>query len=358
MQQPTEAYQVKSTDWRRIIATNDRKTHLVFAAFFAIYIVLGLIIDLYLNPDLMVMPLPSALGQLLTFQVVPTATIVILIIAAISVLIAYSFYDSIVMMGTDYKKITPETSSSLEEKQLYNVVDELRLAAGLRFMPKVYLINAPYMNAFASGYSEKSALIAITNGLLEKLNRSELQAVMAHELSHIRHHDIKLTLAASIICNMILIIIDILFRGVIYGAAANSGQKSSRREGGDNGNILTIAIIILRFVLPILTMILMFFLSRSREYMADAGAVELMRDNSPLAHALLKIENDHKQNKEEFSKLYQNTAHEDVRRAAYIYDPVSAGIHPMQSISTLFSTHPNIAARLKALGFVSKDVKN
>ena len=84
-------------------------------------------------------------------------------------------------------------------------------------MPKVYVIDADYMNAFASGYSEKSAMVAITQGLISKLNRAELQAVMAHELSHIRHMDIKLTLMAAVLSNITLIVIDLLFRSVIFG---------------------------------------------------------------------------------------------------------------------------------------------
>ena len=205
-------------------------------------------------------------------------------------------------------------------------------------MPKIYIIDADYMNAFASGYSEKSALIAITRGLMQKLNRSELQAVMAHELNHIRHHDIKLTLMASVLSNIMLMVIDVMFYAVIFG----------QRKGRDNR--LVFVIMILRFILPILTVILLLYLSRTREYMADAGAVELTRDNEPLAKALLKISDDHQQNMQTYKQEYLKTAHEDVRRAAYIFDPVQAGIKPVKSASSLFSTHPSIKDRLKALG--------
>ena len=172
---------------------------------------------------------------------------------------------------------------------------------------------------------------------MEKLNRSELQAVMAHELNHIRHHDIKLTLMASVLSNIILMLIDILFYSVIFGR----GRKDNR---------LLAIVIALRYLLPVVTIILLLYLSRSREYMADAGAVELTRDNIPLANALMKIHDDSELNKSLYIEEYGGTAHEDVRRAAYIYDPVMAGVEPVKSLSSLFSTHPSLKDRLRAIG--------
>jgi len=347
-------YQSSSTDWRKQLQINDHRTFFVIAAFIMIYAAVGMVFDLYIHPFPPEAPITDNIITLLTFQVTPIVTLIISGVAAISILVSYALYDKIVLLGTEYKEITPTSTTALEEKQLYNVVEELQLAAGLRYMPKVFIIEAPYMNAFASGYSEKSALIAITRGLMQKLNRSELQAVMAHELSHIRHHDIKLTMAASIMTNILIIAIDIAFRGILYsGMSGNRGRSSNdNRNSGGNGNALVIVIIVLRFVLPILTMLLMLFLSRSREYMADAGAVELMRDNSPLANALLTIENDHKIHNEQYAEIYQNTAHENVRQAAYIFDPTQAGFSTKHAFSNMFSTHPTVEKRLKALGFI------
>ena len=92
-------------------------------------------------------------------------------LAVISLMITYSMYDKFMLLGTDSREITPETAQNLQERQLYNVIEEMKVAAGLSFMPKVYIIEADYMNAFASGYSEKSAMVAITRGLMEKLDR-------------------------------------------------------------------------------------------------------------------------------------------------------------------------------------------
>ncbi|MBA2655240.1 MAG: zinc metalloprotease HtpX [Gammaproteobacteria bacterium] len=338
-----------TADWRKIIRLNTRRTYFVIFSFVVIYLGLGFFVDLYLAgnkyPNV---NLSQLLNALIHFDIFPTATVVLGALAVIAVWITFAWHDTLMLLGTDYHEITPESARSTQELQLYNVVEEMKISAGLKFMPKVYVIDADYMNAFATGYSEKSAMVTITRGLLTKLNRAELQAVMAHELSHIRHLDIKLTLMAAILANITLIVIDILFRGALYGDA------SRNRDGKNNNGRLFFIIMILRILLPIVTLLLIFYLSRTREYMADAGCVELMRDNQPLANALLKIHNDHVDNKERYAADYKNTPHESIRREAYIYDPKQAGISNMQSISDLFSTHPSINKRLAALGFKKK----
>ena len=349
MNEPS-GFTVSATDWRKQLRINDRRTRIVIAMFIAIYLAVGLLIDLYMHVDLSQLPLSQAIIALVTFQVTPAATLLMGAIAIISLLITFALHDRIIMLGTEYFEVNPKTARNNEELQLYNVIEELKIAAGLRFMPKVFLIEADYMNAFASGYSEKSALVAITRGLMQKLSRSELQAVMAHELSHIRHHDIKLTLMATVLSNIMIIAIDILFRGVIFGGR----RRRDENNNGGNGNALVMIIILLRFILPLLTVVLLMYLSRTREFMADAGAVELTRDNTPLANALLKISSDHEAHQDSYACAYSATVHEDIRRAAYIFDPTQAGISIQQSFAAMFSTHPPLAKRLKALGFVER----
>ncbi|MAZ39344.1 MAG: zinc metalloprotease HtpX [Legionellales bacterium] len=344
-------YKAGVADWRQQLRKNSRRTQVVIISFVALYVLLGLLIDIYLQTsttrfdagnNAFHLTITQAFIGLVTLKLPPIATMITLAIAVISLLVTFTLHDKIIFMGTDYQEIKPN-SGNLQEQQLYNVVEEMKVAAGLRYMPRVFIINAPYMNAFASGYSEKSALVAITRGLLEKLERSELQAVMAHELSHIRHLDIKLTLTASVLANLMLIIIDMLFWSMLFGG------NRDRREG----NKLFIIIYIIRIVLPIITMLLMMYLSRTREYMADAGAVELMRDNEPLAKALLKIEADYKTNHDAYQKAFNQTAHEGVRQQAYLYDPTKAGLRS-SSMTSLFSTHPAIKDRLKAIGIKLK----
>lgn len=341
-------YAVSTADWRKTLRQNNSRTYIVIGMFLLIYCAIGLLVDMFIYsstyPNASISQLFTAL---VTFHLFPIATLVMLVIATISLFVSYMLYDKLMLLGTEYHEITPETAQNVQEQQLYNVVEEMKIAAGLRYMPKVFIIDADYMNAFASGYSEKSAIVAITRGLMEKLNRDELQAVMAHELSHIRHLDIKLTLTASLLSNLTIIVLDLLFYNAIFTSGGRNSDNRSR-------NSLATIIIILRYVLPIISVLLLLYLSRTRELMADAGSVELMRTNQPLASALLKINDDHAQNRDRYNAAYQQTPHENVRREAYFYDPLQAGIESISSVSDLFSTHPSLDARLAALGFKPK----
>lgn len=332
--------QINATDWRAQIRKNQRRTRWVIGIFIGLYALLGLLIDTFIYGEQYAeYPYGIIFQALLTGKLIPYVTMITTAIALLSLLIVYAFHNRIMLLGTEYYEVTSDTGRDLTDKQLYHVVEELKIAAGLSYMPRVYLIEAPYMNAFASGYSEKSAMVAITRGLLEKLDRAELQAVMAHEISHIRHRDIKLTLMVAVLSNLMLIMVDILFYSVLF-----SSRRNSR---GDNR--LVIVIILLRYLLPLITVLLGLFLSRTREYLADAGCVQLTRNNEPLARALIKIHEDHTHNAEQYRREYAHTSHEEVRRAAYIYDP-SKALGPIQSFSGAFSTHPSLLDRLKALG--------
>ena len=339
------------TDFRKQLRINQHKTEVVIGMFIVIYALVGLLVDLYFNPVYSQYPTKQVLYAFATFQVIPKATIIMALVAIAAVFITFAFHDRIILLGTTYREINTKTAKKLEEQQLYNVVSEMRIAAGLRYMPKVFLIEAEYMNAFASGYSEKSALIAITSGLLYKLERDELQAVIAHEMSHIRHNDIKLTLVASVLSNIMLMALDLIFYNALFG----SNRRRSNDEGGSK---LFIIVILLRYLLPVITLVLMLYLSRTREFMADAGAVELTRNNTPLGNALIKISGDYTQNCDSYKAAYRQTSNEEVRQASYIFDPTQAGISLTQaSIATIFSTHPPLKERLKAIGIRSAMVK-
>ena len=340
-----KGYQQGTANWREQLRINEKKTNLVIASFLGLYLIVGLLVDTFVSTQVYQVTVGQALSGLLHLQIFPYATLIMGAIAALSLLITYSMHDKIMLLGTDAYQVTAENARTTEEQQLYNVVEEMKVAAGLSYMPKVFVIEADYMNAFASGYSEKSAMVAITRGLIVKLNRAELQAVMAHELSHIRHHDIKLTLTVGVLGNIMLIVIDMLFYTLLF-----SGNRGGRRNNKGGGlQALFLIVMILRYVLPIFTVLLTLFLSRTREYMADAGAVELLRDNTPLANALMKITYDHRDNAQTYSHQYGETKHEDVRRAAYIFDP--GKIDSVKSLNSAFSTHPSLEQRLKALGF-------
>lgn len=335
-----------SANWRETIRRNTQRSYLVMATYVVIYICLGLLIDTYLYSRGNQLPLSVIFQQIITLHWFPYITSITTAVAIISLLVTLSFADQLMLLGTQYKLIEPNKINDPEEIKLYNLVEEMKIAAGMKFMPKVYIIEADYMNAFASGWSEKSAMVAITRGLMQKLNRAELQAVMAHELTHIRHQDIKLTLCASVLSQLILMVIDVMFYATVFGG--------NDRDNNRNASWLFMVIMVLRFVLPLITVLLMLYLSRKREFMADAGAVELMRDNQPMASALCKIAQDHAANEERYSFAYQQNGHEQVRQQAYIFDPGKAGIKANNTFSDLFSTHPSIKRRLQALGFLDK----
>ena len=347
----TDNLQYGSVNWREIVRKNTRRTYFVIATFLVVFFLLGIFVDTfwrygelanaYYNHYGTQLSISKVFWALATFQIPPYATMIISAVAVIWIFITFSMYDKIMLSGTEYQEITADNQDTLARK-VYNVVEEMKVAAGMRYMPKVFLIDASYMNAFASGYSEKSAMVAITTKLANNLTRDELQAVMAHELTHIRNQDIKLNLFTMVLSNMMLIIMDFLFYSALF-----SGNDRSSNNRNNNAAVFFIIIMILRYVLQIFTIFMMLFLSRTREYMADAGAVELMRTNAPMANALLKISGDSKTTEAQYS--YKHNKNENLRRASYIFDPLSAGIN-VGDMSDLFSTHPSIEKRLASIG--------
>ncbi|AJI45586.1 zinc metalloprotease HtpX [Francisella tularensis subsp. novicida] len=341
-----------SVNWREVVRKNTYRTYFVIATFLIVFFLLGIFVDTiwrysefanaYYNRYGIELPISRVFYSLATFQIPPYATMIISTVAVIWVFVTFSMYDKIMLSGTEYQEIAADNQDPLA-RRVYNVVEEMKVAAGMRYMPKVFLIDANYMNAFASGYSEKSAMVAITTKLANALNRDELQAVMAHELTHIRNQDIKLNLFTMVLSNMMLIIMDFLF----YSALFSSNSNNNNNNRNNNAAAFFIIIMILRYVLQIFTIFMMLFLSRTREYMADAGAVELMRTNMPMANALIKIANDSKSVEAQYS--YKHNKNENLRRASYIFDPLSAGISS-GDMSDLFSTHPSIEKRLASIG--------
>jgi heat shock protein HtpX len=344
-------YYARAADWRSQLKQNTRRTQYVILSFFLIYVVTGIFLDFFFRWYMYHETIQQTFQAFLQHQTLPIATFVTLSIAFFALLITLIFHQSLVLLGLDSKEITLETAATAEEKQLFNIVEELKIAAGLHYMPRVYVVEADYMNAFASGYNEKNAIVAVTRGLLLKLNRSELQAVMAHELSHIRHGDIKLNLMTAILSSVLLIALDSIIRMVGF----NFNSRESNSKKGNSSDILFLVLIILRVVLYIITLILTFYLSRVREFMADAGSVQLMRDNQPLASALLKIQKNYEDDKETIQRAYKNQHHEDVRRISYLYDPKQSNIRSEHSLSGLFQTHPPIEKRLEAIGYKKID---
>lgn len=170
--------------------------------------------------------------------------------------------------------------------QLFNVVEEMTLAAGLSRMPAVYVIDDPAPNAFATGRRPENAAVAVTSGLLRTLDRDELQGVVAHELAHIRNRDIQLMLFAGVLAGAIVILAETGLRGMWLGG----GRSRSRRDDSSDGNgLAALLAVVLMILAPILAQLIYFAVSRKREYLADASAASFTRYPEGLASALEKI---------------------------------------------------------------------
>ncbi|MHC5060595.1 MAG: M48 family metallopeptidase [Planctomycetota bacterium] len=264
------------------------------------------------------------------------ATAIWLVLLAVS----FSGGDQILLASSKAVAVTHDV-----HPQLFNVVEEMTIAANLPKMPKVYIINDPAPNAFATGRSPESASVAVTAGLLARLNRDELQGVIAHEVSHIIHRDILFVTLAGIMLGSIVLISQVFLRGMFYSSMAGSRRRySSGSSGGGQAQALFMVIAIVAAILaPLFAYLLYFALSRRREYLADAGAVRLTRYPEGLAGALEKIAND---------PAPQLASANKVTAPMYIANPLKG--KKQRKLSDLTSTHPPISERVKILRHMSR----
>jgi heat shock protein HtpX len=246
-------------------------------------------------------------------------------------LVSYFAGSSIILSVSNAKEVTPEVHS-----QLFNVVEEMKIAAGLSKMPKVYIINAEAPNAFATGNSPENCAIAVTAGLLAKLNRDELQGVVAHEVSHITNRDIRFVTFAGVMIGAIVLISDLFLRGFFYSGGSSKRYNNKSSGGGQAQLIIFVFAILFAILAPILARLLYFAISRKREYLADASATRLTRYPEGLASALEKIS----QSSEELPTANKVTA------PMYIINPLK---RKGMKISDLTSTHPPISERIRIL---------
>jgi heat shock protein HtpX len=255
-------------------------------------------------------------------------------------LISLSSGDQILLAASRAKLVTHEV-----HPQLFNVVEEMKIAASLPAMPKIYIINDPAPNAFATGRNPQNASVAVTAGLLARLNRDELQGVIAHEMSHIVHRDILFVTLAGIMLGSIVLLSQVFLRGMFYSSMGGSRRRySSGGKGGGQAQIVMLIIaIVAAIVAPMMAYLLYFALSRRREYLADAGAARLTRYPEGLASALEKIAGD---------PSPQLAAVNKVTAPMYIVNPFKK--KKQMKLSDLTSTHPPISERIKILRNMSQ----
>jgi heat shock protein HtpX len=290
------------------IARNKRKSVIVVAAFFIIWAAIGYVIGY----------IASGMSGAIS------GVIIAAIVAGLVVLWSLTFGQATVLAVSGAQPVTQE-----QAPVLYDIVSTLAIGDGLP-MPKVYIINDPSPNAFATGTSPKKAAITVTTGLLAIMNREELEGVIGHEMSHIRNLDVRLVLIVATSVALIGLLASLLWRSLFFTRGGNN------RDSGYLIIILIAAAALLSVVAVIVGPLMQFALSRSRESLADASSVELTRNPAGLLHALQKLQ----QNDKPFAKMTHATA------AMCIDDPLQ---HHGGFTHHLFDTHPPIEQRIAAL---------
>lgn len=240
-------------------------------------------------------------------------------------IIAWSSHTSMIDKATGSRPLERR-----ENKRVYNLVENLSIAAGMKRMPKINIIEDDSLNAFASGINNKTYTISLSRGIINRLDDDELEAVIAHELTHIRNKDVRLLIISIIFVGIFAFATQALLRGTMYGGVG-------RRRGGKNGGAI-ILIMILAAIGWLLTTLFRFALSRKREYLADAGSAELTRRPYALASALRKVSGDPR---------IEAVTRKDVAQM-FIENPGVKKKRGM-SFSTLFATHPPIEDRIRIL---------
>ncbi|MBK7379660.1 MAG: M48 family metallopeptidase [Ignavibacteriales bacterium] len=297
-----------------LIRANKRKSMILFVGMGFLLILVGYVFGSFYEPD--------AGGFIGIFFA--------LILWSILSTVSY-FGGSKILLGVSGAK---EVSQEIHP-QLFNVVEEMKIASSFPYMPKVYIIDDPAPNAFATGVKPEKTAIAVTSGLLERLSRYELQGVVAHEMSHIINRDVLLMTFAGMMLGAITIISEVFLRGLYFGGGSRYKSKSSKSSGQAQLIIMIVALV-LAILAPILARLLYFAISRKREYLADASAVRLTRYPEGLAAALEKISN---------SDLDLQKANK-ITAPMYIVNPLKK---KGMKLSDLSSTHPPISERIRIL---------
>ena len=308
---------------------NLRNTYLLVFLFLLLMATLGLVVDVL-------------------FGVFPFGTMLLIFIALIQILAGVASGPSLVLRSVNARKINEK---SLEERQLKNIVEELTIAAGLEKVPEVYVMEDENINAFATGFKVEKSAVCVTSGLLKHLNREETEGVVAHEISHIKNKDTLLMTTISAILGTMVLVQLFAWRSLRF-LAWTGGGRSSRKKDSGVGYVLA-ALLILALVATLFSLIgriSIFAVSRTREYLADAKAVELTRNPKGLANALRKIAKVQK-GKGKIKNATIATAH------LFISDPLKRSVNDKEGFfANLFSTHPPIHKRIALLENVPEKI--
>ena len=278
----------------------------------------------------LIFALAWAFGQITDFgryAIIPAAVLAVFMTWG-----SYYYSDRIALSVSRARPVSKD-----EYPYLYNVVEGLAIAAGIP-KPRCYVIDDTAPNAFASGRNPENAVVVVTTGILEKLNRAELEGVIAHELSHIKNYDILVQTLAVVMVGVIVLLSDWILRTFLWGGGRRR-RSSSEKGGGNAGAILVIVALALAVLSPLFAQLLRLAVSRKREFLADADGAMLTRYPAGLASALRKLSAD----TEPLEAANKATAH------MYIVNPLKGQKHGGGAMAKLFSTHPPIEERVAAL---------
>ena len=298
---------------RQQIARNNTKS-ILFLLAFPLLILVGAYVVLYILSD---QDIEHTNTQFLS--IIP----MVLIGVAIWFFISYFFHTQMIQSATHSRPLERR-----ENMRVYNLTENLCMSVGMT-MPKLYIIESDALNAFASGINEKTFAVTLTRGIINTLNDEELEGVIAHELTHIRNRDVRLLIVTIVFVGIFATIADFAFRMLLNGSMSSSRSRKNDKGGG----VLVLLIILLvAGAIYFLSILFKLALSRSREYMADAGAVELTRNSLALASALKKISG---------HSTIREVQNDEVKELFIDYKA--------QGFFSLFATHPPIEKRIQVL---------
>ena len=255
----------------------------------------------------------------------PMAIGIALVVSIVSAWASYYYSDSIVLKMNNARPATKE-----EDQKLVNILDALVVSSGLEHKPRLYVMDSPQANAFATGRNPQNAVICVTTGLLQKMDYYELEGVIAHELAHIKNYDIRLSAVVTVMVGLVVMLSDMFTHIIFFG-----GSRDSDNRGG-NPIVMIIGLVCL-ILSPIFGTLMQLAVSRRREYLADATAVEFTRNPEGLISALQKLGSDDSK----MQNANSSTAH------MYIANPFKTG--KKAKSTSWFSTHPSIEDRVQAL---------
>lgn len=296
-------------EYYEAISEAKRNTWLLFAVFIVVILLMGWFFGMMMGSEIL-------------------GTAIAIFIAIIWGLVSWFAGDKVVLTVSGAKEL-----KKTEYPYLFHIAEGLAIAAGVP-APKMYVIEDNSPNAFATGRDPEHSSIAVTTGLLKMMDRAELEGVIAHEMSHIRNYDIRTMMVAAVLVGVIALLGHMFIRMMFYSGGNRGGKK-----GGGNAALMVIGVVFI-ILSPFVAQLIKMAISRKREYLADASAVELTRNPDGLGSALQKLANDHTQLK----RANGATAH------LYIEDPMDKEKGLFAKLGGMFSTHPPIDDRIKRIG--------